>query len=145
MSELKVLAGQELGTGEYMTIDQDRIDRFGEATDDPQWIHSDAERCRRESPYGVPIAHGFLTLSSISPLTRGLFEVSDARLRINYGLDRVRFPAPVPSGSRIRASALLVAVHDIADGVQAKVLVTVECEGSAKPACVVEWLIRYIY
>jgi acyl dehydratase len=143
LAELKRFAGEDLGISEYMTIDQKRIQQFSETTQDPQWIHSDVERAGRESPYGCTIAHGFLTLSLISALTRQVIDVSGARLRINYGLDRVRFPAPVRAGSRIRARVVLHSVDDISGGLQAKLRVTVECEGSAKPACVAEWLIRY--
>ena len=121
-----------------------RIRRFAETTGDEQWIHVDPERAARESPYGMTIAHGFLTLSLLTAMMQSALKIGGVRLVINYGLDRVRFPAAVPSGSRIRGRIELESVSDVPGGVQAKWAITVEREGSDKPVCVAEWLVRYI-
>lgn len=143
VGDLKDLAGQELGVTDYLAVTQERIDKFADATEDHQWIHVDTERAKKESPYGGTIAHGFLSLSLISHLTKHVLQVSGVRMGINYGLDRVRFPSAVPSGSRIRARVVLQTAEDIKGGVQLTLGVTVECEGSSKPSCVAEWLLRY--
>ena len=140
--------GSELHCGPWLEIDQKRIDAFAEATGDVQWIHTDPERARQESPYGTTIAHGYLTLSLLPLLTQsnapGFFEQNypGMRLRLNYGLNRVRFPAPVRCGSRIRARMALKELENISDVVQFTYLITVDIEGEDKPACVAEFLAR---
>lgn len=140
---LKTLAGRELGVSDWFLVTQERISQFAAATEDHQWIHVDPERAVRESPFGGTIAHGFLTLSLIPYLAEQVFQVRGDRMRVNYGLNRVRFPAPVPAGSRIRARVALRAVKESADAVDAEVVVTVESESAAKPCCVAEWLMRF--
>ncbi len=144
MDELKGLVGREIGVSEFQEITQERISLFGEATDDRQWIHIDAPRAGRESPYGGTIAHGFLTLALIGEFTRQVLNVTDARLRVNYGLDRVRFPSAVRSGSRVRGRVVVDSADGIPGGRQVKFLVTVELEGASKPACFAEFLVRYL-
>ena len=140
--------GSEIHCGPWLDIDQQRIDAFAAATGDLQWIHTDPERAAGESPYGATIAHGYLTLSLLPYLTEsnapGFFERSypGMRLRLNYGLNRVRFPAPVLSGSRIRAHTTLKELEQVGEGVQFTYLITVEIEGNQKPACVAEFLAR---
>jgi acyl dehydratase len=140
--------GTEIHCGPWLEIDQQRIDAFAAATGDLQWIHTDPLRAAKESPYGATIAHGYLTLSLLPLLTEsnapGFFERTypGMRLRLNYGLDRVRFPAPVPAGSRIRAHTTVTGVEPVGGGVQFTYLITVEIEGSQKPACVAEFLAR---
>ena len=140
---LRTLVGQELGAGAWVTVTQETINAFAETTGDHQWIHVDPERAARETPFGTTIAHGFLTLSLISSLLRDVVLVAGVRMSINYGLNRVRFVSPVPSGSRIRALVSLGAVTDVEGGVQATWNVTVEREGGEKPCLVAEWLVRY--
>ena len=140
---LKVLAGKELGVTDWITITQERINQFADATGDHQWIHIDRERARRESPYGSTIAHGFLTLSLLSPFIMQTLEIRGSRMAVNYGLNRVRFPAAVRSESRVRARVTLQSVREFAEGVEPTWLVTVETEGSEKPCCVAEWVARY--
>ncbi len=143
--DLQSMVGQELGVGEWMEITQERIDRFADATDDHQWIHVDPERAK-DSPFGTTIAHGFLTLSLIPALVGGGgIPVEGVKMGINYGLDRARFISPVPVGSRIRARRKLVEVKEVTGGVQLKAEVTVELEGSEKPACVAETLSRLYF
>jgi len=143
IDHLRALAGQEVGTSGWLTVDQPMIDAFAKTTGDTQWIHTDPERARTESRYGRTIAHGFLTLSLLSRLSREAIEVEgEFGMRINYGLSRVRFPAPVPVESRIRARFKVQAVDDIEGGHQIVWLVTVEVEGTEKPALVAEWLVR---
>jgi len=140
--------GTEIHCGPWLEIDQQRIDAFAAATGDRQWIHTDPERAAKESPYGTTIAHGYLTLSLLPYLTEsnapGFFERTypGMRLRLNYGLDRVRFPAPVPAGSRIRAHTTVSGVEQVGGGVQFSYLISVEIEGNQKPACVAEFLAR---
>jgi acyl dehydratase len=141
---LKEFVGRELGVSDWFLVTQERIRQFAAATEDHQWIHEDRERAARESPYGGTIAHGFLTLSLIVPLTEQVFQVrSGERMRVNYGLNRVRFPAPVPADSRIRARIALKELKELADCFEAELLVTVEGENSAKPCCVAEWIMRF--
>ena len=136
--------GRELGVSEWITIDQGRIDQFAACTGDHQWLHVDVERSRRESPYGGPIAHGFLTLSLLSHLLSQAVRVRGPFSRIiNYGLNRVRFPAAVPAGARIRARCNLQAVEEIPGGLQIAWVVTMECEGQSKPVMVAESLSRF--
>lgn len=140
---LKQFVGKEIGASDWLVITQDRIDRFAEATEDRQWIHVDRERAKRESPYGSTIAHGFLTLSLISFFTKQAIEIRGARLVVNYGLNRVRFPSPVREGSRIRAHISLLRFKEFAEANEAVFACSVECEGSDKPCCVAEWIVRY--
>jgi len=143
LAALKGLEGQEVAVTEWFAIEQDRIDRFADATEDRQWIHIDAERAQRESPYGATVAHGFLTLSMLSHLSRGVLPIEGTRLRVNYGLNRVRFPAAVRAGSRIRGRFTLQTANEFDGGTDLTLAVTVELEGSPKPCCVAEWIVRY--
>jgi acyl dehydratase len=137
-------AGTDLGASPWVLVDQDRIDRFADATGDHQWIHVDPERAARESEFGGTIAHGYLTLSLINLLLPQVVEVTGVSMGINYGLDRVRFPAPVPSGSRVRAHVELTEVSDVAGGVQTTMTVTVECDRAERPVCVATVLSRFL-
>ncbi|HVB13319.1 MAG TPA: MaoC family dehydratase [Candidatus Dormibacteraeota bacterium] len=140
--ELLGLVGVDLGTGEWQEISQDQVGLFADATHDHQWIHVDPERAR-SGPFGQTIAHGFLTLALLPELVQPLLRVEGARLGVNYGLNRVRFPAPVPVGARIRAKAQLKEATAFEGGVQIVVETTVEIEGRPKPACVAETITRY--
>jgi acyl dehydratase len=143
MSELAGLVGREVATSGWLEVTQDRIDAFAGATGDHQWIHVDAERARTETPFGTTIAHGFLTLSLLTTLVRDAVTVAGPRMTLNYGLNRVRFVSPVPSGSRVRARVTLGSTEDRGDSIQATWMVTVEREGGDKPAVVGEWIVRY--
>jgi acyl dehydratase len=138
---IKALAGSELGAGDWLEITQERVDTFAAATDDRQWIHVDPDRAA-EGPFGVTIAHGYLTLSLIIPLFNELLRIEGVSMGVNYGLDKVRFPAPVPVGSKIRLVGKVGDVDDIPGGIQMHLSFTVEIEGSAKPACVAEAIYR---
>jgi len=133
--------GQHLGWGPWVEVTQERVNQFADATGDHQWIHVDVEKAK-DGPFGGTIAHGYLTLSMISELTRGLFAFTGFSMGVNYGLEKVRFPTPVPVGSRVRAGATVVACDDIPGGVQITLEFVVEREGSAKPACVAQMLMR---
>ena len=140
---LQEFVGKEIGVTEWFLVTQERIEQFAEATEDRQWIHVDPARAGRESPYGATIAHGFLTLSLISHLAHEVMRIEGVRLAVNYGLNRVRFPAAVRAESRIRARVGLLALKQIADSLEAIFSVAVEIEGTEKPACVAEWIVRY--
>jgi acyl dehydratase len=141
---LKDLVGREIGVTEWSTVSQERIQQFAETTDDRQWIHIDEERARRESPFGTTIAHGFLTLSLLSSFMRQAIEIrSGVRMSVNYGLNRVRFPAPVPSGAKIRAQVTLQSLKQVPGALEAAFGVTIEVQGGDKPCCVAEWVVRY--
>ncbi|WP_405634913.1 MaoC family dehydratase [Streptomyces sp. NBC_00056] len=142
LAELKKLAGSDLGSSEWTDVTQERIDTFADATGDHQWIHTDPERAK-EGPFGGPIAHGYLTLSLFIPMFTELLDVEGVTTKVNYGLNKVRFPAPVPVGSRIRLAARLAGVEDVPGGVQITVDGTVEIEGGAKPACVLQSVSRF--
>jgi len=142
LKHLRELVGQEVATSDWIEVTQQRIHQFAEATEDRQWIHTDPERARKESPFGTTIAHGFLTLSLLSPMAAAV-QVPGLRMAINYGLARLRFPAPVPAGSRIRARFRLRAVEDVAGAVKATWTATVERQGGDKPCCVAEWILLY--
>jgi acyl dehydratase len=142
LAELKALVGQEVAVSDWVEISQERVNQFAEATGDHQWIHLDVERCKRESPYGGPIAHGYLTLSLLPMLMQNSVRMTDVRMGVNYGLNKVRFPAPVPVGSKVRSRTTVVSVEDIAGGAQVTWLVTVEREGGDKPVCVAESISR---
>ncbi|MFI8825187.1 MaoC family dehydratase [Streptomyces sp. NPDC053431] len=139
---LKKLAGSELGTSEWIDVTQERVDGFADATGDHQWIHVDVERAK-EGPFGAPIAHGYLTLALFIPLFTELLDVRGVTTKVNYGLDKVRFPAPVKVGSRLRLRARLASVEDVPGGVQIAVDGTIEIEGAPKPACVLRSLSRF--
>ena len=142
MSSLRDMVGVELGPTDWLEVSQERIDMFAQATDDHQWIHVDPARAA-EGPFGTTIAHGYLTLSLCAPLlSQALAGLTDSSMGINYGTNKVRFPAPVPAGSRIRARATVVAVDDVPGGEQAVVVTTVEREGGEKPVCVAEIVLR---
>jgi acyl dehydratase len=143
VARLAELVGQEVTVSEWFEVTQERINQFAEATGDRQWIHIDAERAARESPFKGTIAHGFLTLSLLSELARQAMSVGGVRMGINYGLNRVRFVSPVPAGARIRGRFNLTAIEELEGGVQATWGVTVERDGGEKPSCVAEWLVRY--
>ena len=143
LAQLGGLVGREVATSDWLVITQDRINAFAEATSDHQWIHLDSGRARAETPFGATIAHGFLTLSLLSALMRDAVTVDGPRMTLNYGLNRVRFVSPVPSGSRIRARVALATVDDLGDSIQATWGVTIEREGGDKPAVVAEWIVRY--
>ena len=143
LADLQPLVGQHLGHSDWITVDQDRVNAFAEATEDRQWIHVDPERAST-GPFGGPIAHGFLTLSLIPYFFETGFAVRETRMVVNYGLNKVRFTAPVPVGSRLRGAFKLLALDDVAGGArQLTVEVAVEAEGAAKPVCVAESLARH--
>lgn len=142
LAELRVLAGTEVALSDWVEITQQRVNTFADATGDRQWIHVDAERCKRESPFGGTIAHGFLTLSLLPAMLENALALPFVKMGLNYGLNKVRFTAPVPVGSRLRARMTLQAVEDIAGGAQLAWNVVVEIEGGERPACVAEFLVR---
>lgn len=142
--ELEAAVGRSLGASDWLEIRQERIDQFAEATDDTQWIHVDVERARR-GPFGAPIAHGYLTLSLVNAFLPQLISVPTAKMGVNYGCNKVRFPAPVPVGSKIRAHGEVAAVEPVEDGVQVVVKVSVEIAGVSKPACVAETVSRFLF
>jgi acyl dehydratase len=143
LDEIKALAGQHLGYSEWWEITQDRVNKFADATDDHQWIHVDPERAKT-GPYGGPIAHGYLTLSLLIPLWSEILQIEGIKMAINYGLNRVRFTAPVPVGSKIRLGAKLADLKELSGGgVEALVEAVVEVEGATKPAVVAEAVYRY--
>jgi acyl dehydratase len=144
LQSLKEYAGREIATTGWLRVTQERISEFAEATGDRQWIHTDPERAQRESPYGATIAHGFLTLSLMSHFLREAIELPGSVKRtINYGLNRVRFPAPVRAGENVRARIRLQSSTELADSVEAVYDITVEVEGGEKPCCTAEWILRY--
>jgi acyl dehydratase len=142
LAELPSFKGQVLGVSDWFEITQERVNTFADATDDHQWIHVDVERAKAESPFGGPIGHGFLTLSLFVPMWSQILTVTDSKMGINYGTNKVRFPAPVPVGSRIRLTATLVDVEEVKGGLQIVVGGVIEREGGDKPVCVVESLTR---
>jgi len=143
IEDLRQSIGKEAGVSGWMEVGQDMVDQFAGLTGDRQWIHVDVERARRESPFGATVAHGFLTVALLSRLVAEAVEVrADCKLRVNYGFNRLRFPAPVTAGSRIRAHVTPNAVRDVEGGVEIAWGVVVEVEGGAKPALAAEWLVR---
>ncbi|MFZ6720962.1 MaoC family dehydratase [Undibacterium sp. Ji49W] len=142
IDELKNLIGQEVAQSDWVEITQERVNTFADATGDHQWIHLDVERAKRESPFGGPIAHGFLTLSLLPMLVANAIHLSYVKMGVNYGLNKVRFPSPVPVGSRLRARMKLLQIEDIKDGAQLSWEVTIEREGQDKPVCVAESISR---
>jgi acyl dehydratase len=145
LHSLKEWIGREIAVSEWLSISQDRIQSFADVTEDQQWIHLNRERARRESPFGTTIAHGFLTLSLLSRFIKDAIHIRNGvRMSINYGLNRVRFPAPVRADSKIRAHFTLQFLKELPDSLEAEFLVKVESDdGSDKPCCVAEWVIRY--
>ena len=142
LAELRELVGQEVAVSDWVEITQQRVQQFADATGDHQWIHIDVERSKRESPYGGTVAHGYLTLSLLPMLMQNAVQMTDVKMAVNYGLNKVRFPAPVPVDSRLRARMTLMAIEDIPGGAQVTWLVTIEREGSDKPVCVAESVSR---
>lgn len=142
-SDLLSAVGQNLGATDWMTIEQDRIDTFADATGDHQWIHVDPAQAA-EGPFGTTIAHGYLTLALTNLFQPQLLEVQNISMGVNYGANKVRFPSPVPVGSRIRGTGTITAADEIAGGVQTTVTLMVEVEGAEKPACIVESISRWM-
>lgn len=145
LDSLKDLVGQEVAVTDWFTMTQERVQQFADATVDHQWIHVDVERAKRESPFKGPIAHGFLTLSLLAHFMQSAVGIRQGvRMGVNYGMNKVRFVSPVRVGSRIRARFVLQSIKDVEPGgVEAQYNATVEAEGTEKPACVAEWLVRY--
>ena len=144
LHSLKEFVGREIAVTDWLMMTQERIDQFAEATEDRQWIHVDRERAQRESPYGSTIAHGFLTLSLLSPFMKQAIQFrGGVRMAVNYGLNRVRFPSPVRAGANIRARIRLLSLEEFSDALQAVFSVAMEAENSDKPCCVAEWVVRY--
>jgi acyl dehydratase len=145
LADLEAAIGQEIGPTEWFTVDQSRINGFADDTEDHQWIHVDPERAAT-GPFGTTVAHGFLTLSLVPYFSSQLRSVEGVRMGINYGLDRVRFPTPVPVGSRLRARSTLISLDKVGEGaVQLVNRVTIEVEGNAKPACVADTVSRFYF
>jgi acyl dehydratase len=142
--ELRAAVGEELGVSAWLEVDQKRIDLFADATGDHQWIHVDPERAK-DGPFGTTIAHGYLTLSLLPALVPQVLRVEGVRMGINYGVNKVRFPAPVPVGSRLRGHVQLAEVTEAGGGVQIVAKVTIEREGGEKPVCVAESVSRYFW
>lgn len=142
LDELKSVVGEELGYSSYHEVVQSQVDAFAEATGDRQWIHVDPERAR-SGPFGGTIAHGYLTLSLVPGLLSEVFEIEGVAMGVNYGINRVRFPAPVPVGSRVRLGAKVASVTDVGGGVQVQLDAVIEVEGASKPSLVSELLFRY--
>ncbi|MCU6498420.1 MaoC family dehydratase [Rugamonas sp. A1-17] len=142
LAAMKAEIGNEVAVSDWVEITQARIDLFADATGDHQWIHTDAERAARESPYGATVAHGFLTLALLPALLVNALHMVDMTMGLNYGLNKVRFPAPVPVGSRVRARLTIAAIDDIAGGAQILWGVVIEREGGDKPVCVAEFVMR---
>jgi len=142
--EMEAFVGKKLGESDWLSIDQKRINLFADATGDHQWIHVDPERAV-SGPFGATIAHGYLTLSLVNLFLPAILEVRGISMGVNYGADKLRFPAPVKVGSRVRGVGELLSIEQVKGGVQAVIRVTVEIEGSDRPACVVETISRYYY
>ncbi|MCA0144919.1 MaoC family dehydratase [Blastococcus sp. LR1] len=143
MAELNGLIGTELGTSDWYDVTQEHVNLFADATGDHQWIHIDVERATKESPFGGPIAHGYLTLSLLVPLFAQVLLVTDTVMGVNYGLNKVRFPSPVPVGARVRLTATLAGVEEITGGKQLTFACVIEREGGDKPVCIAEPVYRY--
>ena len=143
IADMKEKVGTHLGYSDWLTVTQQQVDLFADATGDHQWIHVDPERAKKESPFGGAIAHGYLTLSLAPVLLSQVYSVSGTSMGLNYGLNRVRFPSPVPVGSRLRLGATLQAIEEIPGGAQVVVAMTFEVEGQEKPACVAEAVYRF--
>jgi acyl dehydratase len=144
LDEVRAAVGRDLGTSDWVTVTQDQVGLFADATGDHQWIHVDVERATAESPFGGPIAHGYLTLSLSNLFLPQIVEVRGVSAGLNRGTGKVRFPSPVPVGSRLRASARMEAAEEVPGGVDTTIVITIEREGSDKPACVIESLSRWL-
>ena len=142
MAEVPGLVGSELGSSDWHEVTQEHVNEFAEATGDHQWIHVDVERAKAESPFGGPIAHGYLTLSLLAPLSEQVLRVTDTVMGVNYGLNKVRFPAPVPVGAKVRLTATLKDVEEVAGGLQVTIAGVIEAEGGSKPVCIAEPVFR---
>ncbi|HEX7168453.1 MAG TPA: MaoC family dehydratase [Acidimicrobiales bacterium] len=142
LDELKTKVGEHLGYSDWLEVTQERVNQFADATDDHQWIHIDPERAKA-GPFGGPIAHGYLTLSLAVPLLAQVLRVDGISMGVNYGLNKLRYPSPVPVGKRIRLGATLAGVDDIAGGAQVTIDMAFEVEGQEKPACVAQGVYRY--
>ncbi|MCJ8503109.1 MaoC family dehydratase [Desulfatitalea alkaliphila] len=142
IDELRQKIGQEVAVGDWMPVTQEQINLFAEATGDYQWIHLDKERAAKESPYGTTIAHGFLTLSLIPRLMADNLQLPPAKMTVNYGLNRVRFAAPVPAGKQVRPRITLLGIDEVTGGLQFNWKIQIEVQGSEKPACIAETLSR---
>jgi acyl dehydratase len=142
--ELRAAAGEQLGTSDWMTIDQQRVNAFADATEDHQWIHTDPQRAAA-GPFGTTIAHGFLTLSLLPHLINQTYRVEGATMVVNYGLNKVRFPAPVPVGSKVQVDVVLAEVTEATGGLQLVFHATLQIEGSNKPGCVADWVTRVYF
>ncbi len=145
LDELRSLVGQPLGTSDWFDITQERIQAFADGTGDHQWIHCDPERAARESPYGVTVAHGFLTLSLTNTLMQEILAVEGLRMIINYGLNRVRFPSPVTVGARVRMTSEMLELRETKTGIQATFKNSFEVEGQQRPCCVSEGIVRLFF
>jgi acyl dehydratase len=144
LAELPSLTGAEVGTSDWFEVTQESVNLFADATGDHQWIHVDVERATAESPFGGPIAHGYLTLSMLIPMWSQVLTVTDSTMAVNYGLNKVRFPAPVPVGSKLRLTATLKDVEEIPGGLQVTVAAAIEREGGDKPVCIAEPVFRFL-
>ncbi len=142
LAEMPGLVGTEVGISDWYEVTPEAVQQFADASGDHQWIHLDVERAKKESPFGGPIAHGFLTLSLVVPLVAQVLTITDAVMGVNFGLNKVRFPAAVPVGSKVRARGTLMSSEPIAGGLQNTLAVTVEREGGDKPVCIAEWVTR---
>jgi acyl dehydratase len=143
LDDLTPLIGQRLEPSSWVEVDQQRIDAFAAATGDHQWIHTDPERARN-GPFGGTIAHGYLTLSLLIPMWTEILDVREVTTKVNYGLNKVRFPAPVPAGSKLRGTAVLAAIEPVPGGVQLVADIAVDIEGASKPACVAQLMFRFL-
>ncbi len=143
MADVPGLKGRELGSSDWHEVTQEHVDLFAEATGDHQWIHVDVERAKAESPFGGPIAHGYLTLSLLAALSAQVLVVTDTAMGVNYGLNKVRFPSPVPVGARVRLTASLKGVEEVTGGLQLTLSAVIEREGGDKPVCIAEPVYRY--
>jgi acyl dehydratase len=144
LAELPALKGTDLGTSDWFEVTQERVNRFADATDDHQWIHVDVDRAKAESPFGGPIGHGYLTLSLLIPMWSQVLTVTDTTMAVNYGLNKVRFPAPVPVGSKLRLTATLKDVEEVSGGLQVTAAAVIEREGGDKPVCIAEPVFRFL-
>ena len=142
IDEVRAAVGRRLGHSDWVTVTQEQVQTFAEATGDHQWIHVDVERAKRESPFGGPVAHGYLTLSLVSALSGQIIEATGFRMGVNYGADKIRFMSPVPVGARIRASATLDEAKQFEGGVQMNMGITMEIENQSKPAMIASILFR---
>jgi acyl dehydratase len=143
LAALKALVGEHIGYSEYLEIDQARVQLFADATGDQQWIHTDPERAKAQSPFGGPIAHGYLTLSLGPALLPQIFSVGGIAMGVNYGANKVRFVSPVPVGAKLRAGVKVMSVDDTPGGVRVTLETTFECEGASKPSCIAEVIFQY--